>query len=555
MARKTLAAILMCVTLMTMAFAPIVAGADHIVVKGQAGPRASGVTWTYAPDGYGIYEAKIANFGLKWLVLDICDNTTGVPELVSHQRIRFASYNADPTGTVYSEPMQMGMGRLYEITATPNGPKGSYATVTDEFTGLHVPVASFTIVANFLTVFANASSSYDADGNIVEYKWLWGDGDTASGMTATHTYPALGVYMVVLTVVDSTGLTDSAETLLNGPGPPPPPVAVFTCTVDYMVLLVDGSASYDPDGVIVSHAWDFGDGSTAYGPFASHEYAQAGQYLITLTVTDDNGMTGSASLVVPVGPIFPLPPVASFTWDYDFLTVWADASSSSDPDGYIVDYLWDWGDGNSSTGVTANHTFGGEGLYTMTLTVVDNDGLVNITSDVFHPFIPNNPPVAEIMLTINWATVYVDGSASFDANGIIVSFVWDFGDGTTATGITATHTYSYGGTYTITLVVTDNGGATGSQSMDIIVYPIDGMPIASFTKVESGLTVDFDASGSYDRNGLIVSYAWDWGDGTTGSGILASHTYAEAGLYTVTLTVVDNDGLADSASASVIATA
>jgi len=162
----------------------------------------------------------------------------------------------------------------------------------------------------------------------------------------------------------------------------------------------------------------------------------------------------------------------------------------------------------------------------------------------------NQPPVARFTfsptnpLVNQWITF--DATSSYDPDGSIVSYAWDFGDGATATGSRVTKRYSAAGTYTVTLTVTDNRGATNSASQTITVTSPNQPPVASFTfspaNPNPGDTVTFDASASSDPDGSIVSYSWNFGDGNTASGVTATHVYASAGTYTVTLTVTDNQG-------------
>ncbi|MBA2479264.1 MAG: PKD domain-containing protein [Planctomycetes bacterium] len=147
------------------------------------------------------------------------------------------------------------------------------------------------------------------------------------------------------------------------------------------------------------------------------------------------------------------------------------------------------------------------------------------------------------------ATVSFSGAGSTDADGTIASYAWVFGDGTTGSGRTINHTYTNANTYTTTLTVTDNLGAMNAVSMTITVTapaPGNQAPVArvtaSTTTGTAPMAVSFDGSGSTDADGTIASYAWDFGDGTYGSGVSASHTYTAAGTYTARLTVTDNAG-------------
>jgi len=174
----------------------------------------------------------------------------------------------------------------------------------------------------------------------------------------------------------------------------------------------------------------------------------------------------------------------------------------------------------------------------------------------------NQTPVANAGLDQSGETgelLNFNGSGSTD-DGIIVSYIWDFGDGASATGTSVSHAYSTSGTYTVTLTVTDDGGLADSDTATAVVSdvappppPENDPPVAdagSNQTVETGELVNFDGSGSTD-DGIIVSYIWDFGDGASATGTSVSHTYSTAGTYTVTLAVTDGGGLTDSDTATV----
>lgn len=146
----------------------------------------------------------------------------------------------------------------------------------------------------------------------------------------------------------------------------------------------------------------------------------------------------------------------------------------------------------------------------------------------------------DITLEVNF-----DGSTSSDADGSIVSYDWDFGDGNAASGPTANHTFGPG-TFDVVLTVTDDLGGTGTDTIQISVSAPNQAPTASFTFNPNpgivGQSVSFDGSGSSDPDGFIASYAWDFGDGNNGTGATPGHTFADTGSYTVELTVMDDDG-------------
>ena len=149
-------------------------------------------------------------------------------------------------------------------------------------------------------------------------------------------------------------------------------------------------------------------------------------------------------------------------------------------------------------------------------------------------------------------TVTFNASDSSDSDGDIITYAWEFGDGDTGSGATITHTYTDDGTYTAQLTVTDDNGFSDETTLQIVVEA--SAPQAQFNfNISTGsgsapLTVTFDASDASDSDGEITTYAWEFGDGNTGSGVNVTHDYSDAGTYSVRLTVIDDDGLSDSSS-------
>ncbi len=288
---------------MLVAGIPLPASADiHHVVKGAQGPRSSAVTWLHVPAENGFWLAHIVNSGLRSLVLDVVDVSSGASVL--HQRIRFAEY---PSDTVDSMRAVVAKDRPYQVTATPNGARGSYCDITDDLYRPYPPVAAFamTKLSDF-TIAVDGSASYDLDGTIVAWAWNWGDGSTATGVTATHSYQYAGTFTVTLTVMDNDGMTGSTSMAI-GPPPPGPPTAAFTYSTSYYSITVNASGSTDDIG-IVSYDWNWGDGATGSGMIATHTYLGPGTYAVTLVVTNVWAMTDSLSKVVTI--ITDAPPAA-----------------------------------------------------------------------------------------------------------------------------------------------------------------------------------------------------------------------------------------------------
>jgi PKD repeat protein len=233
-----------------------------------------------------------------------------------------------------------------------------------------------------------------------------------------------------------------------------------------------------------------------------------------------------------------------------------DGSGSNDPDGTIDAYAWDFGDGNTGTGVSPAHTYGTAGTYTVALTVTDNDGGNDTaTTTATISDVPQLAPVADPNGPYTGAVgapVQFDGSGSNDPDGTIVAYDWDFGDGNTGAGVNPAHNYAAAGTYTVALTVTDNDGLTDTATTTATIADVPPQPpVADPNGPYSGTVgdpVQFDGSGSFDPDGTIVSYLWDFSDGSTGAGQNPIHIYSTAGTYTVALTVTDNDGLTNTAT-------
>lgn len=249
-------------------------------------------------------------------------------------------------------------------------------------------------------------------------------------------------------------------------------------------------------------------------------------------------------------------PVAAFTGSCAVLTCAADATGSTDPDGSIAGYAWNWVDGATSTGATPTHSYPAAGSYPVTLTVTDNLGVVTAVSHVLAPTAPVNvPPTAAVTVSCVVLACSADSAGSTDPDGVVAGYAWSWGDGTRSTGATAQHTYATAGTYTVSLIVTDNLGGPGTTNKDVTVTtPPTEPPVADFTASCTLLACYVDAAASTDPDGTIAAYSWTWGDGATSTGSVSSHSYLTPGAYTVTLTVTDDKGAIGATTRAVTAT-
>jgi PKD repeat protein len=152
------------------------------------------------------------------------------------------------------------------------------------------------------------------------------------------------------------------------------------------------------------------------------------------------------------------------------LTVQFDASISSDPEGSISGYAWNFGDNTQGQGVMVTHVYQTAGTYTVTLTVTDKGSMKGTTTRQItggvQEVITNTPPIANFAADKYSGTVPLtvafDASSSYDSDGTIASYSWDFGDGTTGSGVMSSHVYTSPNIYRVSMSVTDNKGASSS---------------------------------------------------------------------------------------------
>lgn len=259
------------------------------------------------------------------------------------------------------------------------------------------------------------SSDPDAeDGNGIElYEWTFGDNKRGVGETVTHTYSAAGSYGVTLNVTDATGgVASTTVTIAVSAAIVNPPTAAFsfgpTSPQAGDVVTFSASESQDPAGMaaksIAAYTWGFGDGAGGQGVTTTHTYAHAGAYVVTLTVTDDqgaNGVTQHTVIVTQAASGNP-PPIADFTATpsspYKNQVVTFSAENSSDPAELraksIALYSWLFGDGSVGTGKVVTHSYSASGTYTVELRVVDDDGAVTskTASIVVQDYVIPPPP-------------------------------------------------------------------------------------------------------------------------------------------------------------------
>lgn len=330
------------------------------------------------------------------------------------------------------------------------------------------PAATFASACTGLSC-SFTDGSTDSDGRVTAWSWNFGDGGASTAINPNHTYAAGGPYEVILTVTDDDGATALYNQAISvEPAPNQPPSAAFevSCT-GFTCSLTDQST--DDQGNLTLWSWTFGDGETATTQNPAHTYAEEGTYEVTLTVTDQEGETGSLARSVTVTTPPPnMPPSAAFDFSCTGLTC-SFTDRSSDDQGNLTQWSWTFGDGQSATTQSPAHTYADAGSFDVTLTVTDNNGETGTqTQSVTASEPPNAPPSAGFAFSCTGLTCsFTDQST--DADGTIASWSWTFGNGGTATAPNPNHTYAAAGTYTVTLTATDDDGANGGMSKQVSV--------------------------------------------------------------------------------------
>ena len=323
---------------------------------------------------------------------------------------------------------------------------------------------------------------------------------TVTGPTNANITPP-GHYM--LFIVNGSGVPSVAKIIRVGgsdPTPPPnsAPTAAFTQTcTDLSCSFTDGST--DADGSVTAWNWDFGDGATSTERNPTHSYATANSFQVTLTVNDDDQASASATRTVSVTA--PLPnsaPSAAFNQTCTGLSC-TFTDGSTDTDGTVTAWSWDFGDNTSATAANPSHTYASGGTYTVRLVATDNDGATGTVDKAVTVTAPsgNAAPTAAFTVSCNVLSCRFT-NASTDGDGSVVAWKWTFGNGTSSTTASPTRNYAAGGTYNVILEVTDDDGAVNQVSRAISITS----------------AIRLTATGRVDATKQYVTVTWSGANGS-----------------------------------------
>jgi PKD repeat protein len=461
------------------------------------------------------------------------------------------------TGSGSGPAHTFALDGIYTVTVTATDVYGTQGQATGVIDIL--PSVSVAAVAPLNAGAAAAFLGTAVGSSSFTYSWNFGDNTTATGsLNPTHVYANPGSYTATLTATDSNNLSSSGSVVVTVNDVAPsvtltaPAGADASKSVTFAATATDVSPAVQAAGF--SYSWTFGDGTTGTGAGPSHTYASAGTYTVKVTATDEYGMTGSATGTITVST----PPTVSAG---SALTVNAGSSltfsQATESGGAApLTYSWAFGDGTSSSGsLHPSHTYANPGSDTATVTVTDADNVSSSSSvavtvnDVAPTVTLSGPSAGDVGIALTFTGTATSVSPAVQAAGFTYS--WTFGDGTTGTGAGPSHSFASAGSYTVKVTATDEYGKTGTASGSIIVSTSPTVSAGSALTVNAGSSLTF--SQATESGGVApLTYSWAFGDGTSSSGSLhPSHTYANPGSDTATVTVTDANNVSSSSSVAV----
>lgn len=407
------------------------------------------------------------------------------------------------------------------------------------------PVVSLTNLPDsgcvpFTKTFSSTTSSLDA---VTGYFWNFGDGNTASTATPTHTYTVAGAFTVSVIITTAGGCKDTAI-MQKAITASIQPVVNFSATPTTACAKTTIQFTDLSTGTATSWLWNFGDGSFSNAQNPSHMYSDTGKFSVQLTVTN-SGCTGFKFVK---DYIHILPPIAAFVFTMDckkpYERVFLDRSIGADQ------LTWNFGDGTTSTDRNPIHTYATKGVYVVTQSVVNNE-----TGCDFSIYKTLTIVDVKAAFTMSDSIKCKGGKITFTTNlstKDITAFTWDFGDGTGATTAAnaISHTYTTAGNFSVQLIITNILGCKDTLTKPTGIR-VNG-PTANFSSSVPGSCLNnavvFKDLSTSDGLNPIKNYTWNYGDGTiqTSTGAPFSHTYAMQGIYPVSLQVIDSMGCVDS---------
>lgn len=410
-------------------------------------------------------------------------------------------------------------------------------TTSQELTYTCEPEALFGASASSIDAltYQFTDSTNENSQQIDSWSWDFGDGNFSQIQNPIHTYAMSGTYSVSLIVSNACG-QDTANMVITANCKPISDFKINSSVSDALSFqFADSSKANTRE--ITSWFWDFGDGNFSNEQNPIHTYSVSGEYTVSQIVVNACGADTSSQMLLAS-----CKPMADFSIDtssVDALAFQFNDSSKANTR-MLSSWFWDFGDGNFSTEQNPTHTYNNGGSYTVCLTVGNACGMDTVCMPLIADCRPKGAFSTDTSMTDALSLLFTD--LSMDNTRQITGWVWDFGDGNLSTLQNPLHTYTISGEYVVSLFVSNVCGTdTVTQTVGV-----DCRPQAAFSAMASGsgaLTLDFtDESDPNTRD--LISWSWDFGDGTLSTQQNPSHTYAMIGEYEVSL-IVNNECGAD----------
>jgi gliding motility-associated-like protein len=375
------------------------------------------------------------------------------------------------------------------------------------------------------------------------YKWEFGDGNTSTEAQPSHIYSDTGSYTVMLVVFNENGCADTlvreAYIKIKKPVISITGIPKFGCNP----LTITPRATIVSSEPAVSYLWNFGDGTKTNAQYPSYVYNKAGTYDVILTVTTVNGCTTSDTLLkaVRVGD----KPEADFTLAPANVCAYKSVVFEDKSIGKVDEWLWKFGDGETSTFQNPSHSFSDTGSFSVTLITFSNTCSDTL---VLQDAVYIRPPISKFAVTTNCSDKF--RKSFFDESIGAKTWNWNFGDGITSTEQHPSHTYAKKGSYPVTLVVT-NGDCMHTMNTIVKVIDEEANFKADYESICRNSNITFTSLNSNPAN--ITDWVWDFGDGAGSTdSIFASHIYTTPGRYTVSLTITDLLGCVNSRTMEIL---
>ncbi len=396
--------------------------------------------------------------------------------------------------------------------------------------------AAFTFVSDKVCLPITTNFT-DHSINPVSWRWSFGDGDTSNIQNPTHQYVNSPCCFPFIIITDNHGCVDTA----TAPGFPVFK-AVFTTSADSGCYPTTIQFTNRSSPMADSWYWDFGDGTTSTLANPSHTYTQPGVYDVMLVITSVN-VNCPDTMIMPAKIKIRAPHADFISSDLPACapSLVNFTSLSSDADGY----LWNFGDGSTSTNQNPAHIYNTPGIFDVTLTAINSLGCSDSVTK--HHYIKVLGPIT------NFTATNLQGCSPLhvtfiDQSTNAVSYSWNFGDGYSDTSKDPVHTFLDSGSFTVSLVTQDTSGCTSFKEMPqpVVVLPA---PNTSFTIDSPGGCVPFTAAFTNTTTGFST-LQWNFADGTTSTQQNPSHQFTVAGDYDVQLIAFNSLGCSDTARLS-----